>query len=548
MSEKKHIDRLFQEKLKNFEATPSDAVWDSIHDRLHADKRKRRVIPIWWKFAGVAALLALLITVGVKLTSNDFNSGTINPVVDTEESSQDKANDGLNSNNSKESHNTINNATNVATENELNEGNRFNDDSDPNNLSNNQNGTDDTSVVINDNGASSEDASNKTSNGKSEKSRLNQNTSTIPKANKDRLADANTADYKRTNSQDKTNNDSNSNNASEKNTVNSNKDAVVDTNNQKKDAFDSVNPKEKSKMDKLINDSKNDKNSQLTDAIDSTDGTEEIVAEAKNDDAKTDKSIEDAIADANTQKEKEEETKMNRWNISPNVAPVYFNSFGSGSTLDEQFVNNEKNSEITMSYGVGGSYAINDRLKVRAGINKVDMGYSTNNVIAFRSIDSTSQARSELSNVSMNNDGDNMTFLSTESLNKNTTPEIINSKSEGSLNQRFGFIEVPMELEYAVINKKLGINVIGGFSTLIVNENEIYSVVDGTETRIGEASNINNLSYSANLGFGINYNISDKIKVNVEPTFKYQINTFSKSSGDVQPYFIGVYTGLSYKF
>ena len=36
-----------------------------------------------------------------------------------------------------------------------------------------------------------------------------------------------------------------------------------------------------------------------------------------------------------------------------------------------------------MSYGIGGSYAINDRLKVRAGINKVDMGYNTNNVIAL---------------------------------------------------------------------------------------------------------------------------------------------------------------------
>src|SRR5690606_15776983 len=104
------------------------------------------------------------------------------------------------------------------------------------------------------------------------------------------------------------------------------------------------------------------------------------------------------------------------------------------------------------------------------------------------------------------------------------------------------------EMEYALINTKLGINLIGGFSTFIVDKNEIYSVIDGSETRIGQANNINDMSYSANFGLGVNYNISEKIKVNVEPTFKYQINTFNNSSGDFQPFFIGVYTGLSYKF
>ena len=56
------------------------------------------------------------------------------------------------------------------------------------------------------------------------------------------------------------------------------------------------------------------------------------------------------------------------------------------------------------------------------------------------------------------------------------------------------------------------------------------------------------MSYSANLGLGLNYNVSKKVKVNLEPMFKYQINTFNNSAGDFKPYFIGVYTGLSYKF
>ena len=62
------------------------------------------------------------------------------------------------------------------------------------------------------------------------------------------------------------------------------------------------------------------------------------------------------------------------------------------------------------------------------------------------------------------------------------------------------------------------------------------------------ANNLNNTSFSANFGVGVDYNISEKININLEPTFKYQINTFNNTSGDFQPFFIGVYTGLSFKF
>ena len=56
------------------------------------------------------------------------------------------------------------------------------------------------------------------------------------------------------------------------------------------------------------------------------------------------------------------------------------------------------------------------------------------------------------------------------------------------------------------------------------------------------------MSYSANFGIGVNYSISKQLRFNLEPTFKYQINTFNDTSGNFQPFFIGVYTGLSFKF
>ena len=138
--------------------------------------------------------------------------------------------------------------------------------------------------------------------------------------------------------------------------------------------------------------------------------------------------------------------------------------------------------------------------------------------------------------------------MSTDMFDRNTIPEIFNSRSSGNIDQRFGFIEVPLELEYRLLDKKFGLNVIGGFSTFFLNQNEIYADVDGSSTLIGEANNMNSTSFSANFGLGLDYSLSKQWNFSLEPQFKYQINTFNNTSGNYRPFFIGLYTGLSYKF
>jgi hypothetical protein len=103
-------------------------------------------------------------------------------------------------------------------------------------------------------------------------------------------------------------------------------------------------------------------------------------------------------------------------------------------------------------------------------------------------------------------------------------------------------------LEYELSEQRLGLRVLGGFSALFLNENEVFSTLNGETTLIGEATNINKTSFSANLGVGLDFKLSEKFKLNLEPTFKYQLNTFSNTSGDFKPYFIGIYSGFSFKF
>ena len=66
--------------------------------------------------------------------------------------------------------------------------------------------------------------------------------------------------------------------------------------------------------------------------------------------------------------------------------------------------------------------------------------------------------------------------------------------------------------------------------------------------KIGEANNLNSFNFSGNLGFDIDYKITQDWFLNVTPMLKYQFNTFSNSSGNFQPYYFGVYSGVNYRF
>ena len=86
MSEEKNIDRLFQEKLKDFEVTPRDTVWENIAAQVQPKKKKRRIIPLWLRISGVAASLLLMLALGSKFfTNNDEGIPTKDTPVIVEE-------------------------------------------------------------------------------------------------------------------------------------------------------------------------------------------------------------------------------------------------------------------------------------------------------------------------------------------------------------------------------------------------------------------------------------------------------------------------------
>ena len=485
MKEQKNIDRLFQERFKDFEATPSDAVWKHIEAQLNQKKKKRRAIPIWWRYVGAAAILLLFLTMG-GIYFNNGNTITITPTNQVVDTKKDVV-EPTTSNGSK-----IFNNPNQKT---------FNSSDAVNELTSGESNATQQKTIIKPPAPVIANNPSKTmllSTTKEKNQQVVQN----PLASNGILATAN---------------------ANEKNQTGS---AV----GQSKGELDKSH-----KKNTVLN------NAQTSIAkLDNNESVDTIAMTGTKNKLLT---IEDAMAEATTFEEKK--TVQNKWSIAPNAAPVYFSSLGKGSSIDSQFNNNSKSGEVNMSYGVTASYAITKNLKIRSGINKVNLGYNTNDVVVYKTIGISSSSRL-LKNVDTNDASNNISIVSGASLINDS--KSLAKTSNASINQSLGYIEVPLEIEYAVINKKLGLHVIGGFSSFFLNSNKLYSEFGGGRSLIGEATNLNKVSYSANLGFGLNYKLTQKFELNLEPMFKYQINTFSNTSGNFKPYFIGVYTGIGFKF
>jgi hypothetical protein len=241
-----------------------------------------------------------------------------------------------------------------------------------------------------------------------------------------------------------------------------------------------------------------------------------------------------------------------RWMVGPSLAPVYFDAFGNGSPIASNFVNNSKSGSVNMSYGLQVAYKVSRRLSIRSGIHRVDYGYNTEEV-GFTS-SPIARPSSLIRTISYSENSKSLVVHSTASgAREPQQPSAVDITApsparQGEMVQEFGYLEVPVEMQYTLIDKKWGLNLIGGMSSLFLMDNSVSLESSGTTTEVGESNNMNDLNFSTNLGFGVFYRLNPRLELNLLPMFKYQLNTFSQTEGNFRPYSIGVYSGLSFRF
>jgi hypothetical protein len=231
-----------------------------------------------------------------------------------------------------------------------------------------------------------------------------------------------------------------------------------------------------------------------------------------------------------------------RWAIAPVFAVLKSNSFSNTSPIDANLDNSTK-GENSFSYGVQVAYKINKKWTIQSGIHLQEMSYSNNQIAVFSSSQGSSSTTEFTNEGFFSFDANN-----TENIDFNANSLTNAISYSGNLTQNYGYIEIPFELKYNFTSRKeFKTQLVAGFSSLFLNKN---SILLGTENRSeeGKASNLNMINFSGNLGFDFNYHLNKNWSLHLNPMLKVQLNTFNENANNFSPFYIGIYTGVHYKF
>ncbi len=269
------------------------------------------------------------------------------------------------------------------------------------------------------------------------------------------------------------------------------------------------------------------------------------MAKAKQENAKeATKKIKDKKDAPKTAAERAEDRKeavTYNFSVSTYTSLLSYGSLVKGSSIDDRLVDNPREAIATQGYGVRLEYVLNERSGFRFGVGVAPLKYRTNNFQV------------------LNNGGtinvyqfSGLTPTQLEQGGTPTDPQAVaffNDYDVITIEQNISYIELPMDYQYKLINKRVGLSLNPGLSVFILTENSVFAIAnDNTRLRIGRETSLNDLSFAFNLGLGGFYNFAKNWRLDVEPTFRYQLNPYSNNLGNFRPYYIGVQFGATYKF
>jgi hypothetical protein len=255
---------------------------------------------------------------------------------------------------------------------------------------------------------------------------------------------------------------------------------------------------------------------------------------------------------------------VERWSVSAMASPTYYSQFtSSGNAISQQLVESDQ-SRVSYTGGLGLSYKISSRFSIQSGLYYSSMGQEVGGVNAYSGFQQYAFAKGDHNFEILTANGTVYTNNSDVFVNSYSLPgRIVTSYTNdvfdpvkanlsyisSTLYQDMSFLELPVIVRYKVVDRKIGLNLIGGMSYNFLVNNSVYAVSDAGKFPVGSTEGLNTVSLSSSLGMGMEYKLSNSLSLNLEPTFRYYINPFnSGNSTGLHPYSIGIFSGVAYKF
>jgi hypothetical protein len=254
---------------------------------------------------------------------------------------------------------------------------------------------------------------------------------------------------------------------------------------------------------------------------------------------------------------------VNRWSIAAMASPTYYSSINSGGDeLSNQLMSSEQ-PLFSYSGGVSFSYKISKRFSIQSGLYYSSLGQKVDGINSFSGFGQYNTSKGDHSFEVLTSNGTVFTSNPDVFLSSNAADRIVTAYTKdvfdpkkaslqpvsNSLSQNLSYLEFPVIVRYKIVDKTIGINLIGGLSYNLLIHNTVTTILDGNVYPVGDTKGLNPLSLSSSFGMGVEYNLSGNLSLNLEPTIRYYLNPFSVSSGTfMHPYSFGIFSGVSYKF
>ncbi|WP_372643034.1 hypothetical protein [Ancylomarina sp.] len=237
------------------------------------------------------------------------------------------------------------------------------------------------------------------------------------------------------------------------------------------------------------------------------------------------------------------EGKKKEWSILGQVSSSY------SSYKGEKAGSKSENGLLSVGGGVKLNWQTGKKLAIQTGIiyNKFGQQLAGSNPILESAVFNNNLTKQvDFDPIIESSAGRIVMKGSTEGHNPNE-PFARSLSSSPDMVQSFEAIEIPFILRYSLLDKKFGLHLSGGLSTNLMIGNRVYN--KNTRETLGETSGIRSSNFSTSFSLGLEYQLSSKFSLSMEPAFKYYLNSINKDSDfNYKPYSIGLSSGIRYKF
>ena len=254
---------------------------------------------------------------------------------------------------------------------------------------------------------------------------------------------------------------------------------------------------------------------------------------------------------ASTPKEKKLSKEEKIFMVGGYISPGYSSGnyhVNNQAARSAQFDNSSMSGIFNLGGGLTFAVKPSKRISIETGLGYSRMGQKTSDAQVFVprgdmvSYTANTHAYTPLGNVKNQ-------AKATVSNSENYLSLQGEQDEEGSIEQQFDAIEIPLAFRFHLNDNKIRFSILGGLGASFLVRNHTYVNYSGKKELMGEAENIRTFNISTNVGFGIEYPLSKSIRLKLEPGFKYYLQSLSKNSDiDFKPYSFTFSTGIGINF